>query len=99
MASILAMRICVRALADGAAEERHALDADIDPDQPPGHCRAGHVDRPHVAAEQLSALAEDAVEDGAAGLDEIDRCAVPVEDIDAAARHRRDPEVAADVDL
>src|SRR5438067_12745240 len=96
MASILAIFIL---LADRAAEERHALDADIHLDEPSGHGRAGDVERSHVAAVKLAALAEDAVENGAAGLDEIDMFAVLVEDVDATARLRRYPEVALGVDL
>ena len=59
-----------------------------------GHRRAGDVERSHVAAIERAALAEHAVEDRAAGLEEMQRLAVPVDDVDAAGGNRGDPEIA-----
>ena len=79
--------------------KRHAFDADVDLDQPAGHCRAGDIERAHIAAIERAALAEHAVEDRAAGLQEMQRLAVLVDHINAAGRNRGDPEVAVGVDL
>ena len=94
----LAIRIST-SLADRAAEQRHAFDADIDLDQPAGHRRAGDVERSHVAAEERAALAEDAVEDGAAGLQEVDGLPFLSMTSTPPAADRGDPEVAVGVDL
>ena len=57
------------------------------------------VEWTHVAAIEQAALAERAIQDRAAGLQEIERLAVPVDDVDAAGSDRGDPEITLGVDL
>src|SRR5580658_2813972 len=88
-----------RVLADRAAEQRHAFDADVDLEQPAGHRRAGDVERPHVAAIERAPLAEYAIEYRAAGVEEMQWLAVLVDHVDAARGDRGNPEAACGVDL
>src|SRR5580698_2955362 len=99
MASTLAICMGSNFLSDRAAEQRHALDADVDLDEPASHRRAGDVKRSHVAAIERAPFAEYTVEYGAASIEEMQWLAVPVDDIDAARSDCSDPKVAMSVDL
>src|SRR5260370_13692658 len=64
-----------------------------------GHSRASDVERPHVATIQGAALAEHAIEDGAARLDEAHRLAALVDDVESSGGDRGDPEISIGVYL